>query len=250
MVGNGNIETHYAAIHNDGTTLTAPTINYLNDQLELRDKRIRELEAKNVDLERMMTALSETVGDFKCTSVDNNSRFSCMTCLTMPGFSLNEGLNFGGQGRHGGDEEVGDEEEDSGNGDQKQNARKRKHAPEGQEGKQDNEEEEENGNGDEKPKARKKMLEKVIRLLMTTVVRFHIIDIIFNLQEEATLQEEAKDVLMEHTQDSQDSSIQMSSAIQMPSSNALQVVQIWVIVTTSCGVNQVKSINISTLLRV
>jgi hypothetical protein len=59
-------------------------------------------------------------------------------------------------------------------------------------------------------KPAKKMLEKVIRLLMTTVLRFHIIDIIFNLQEEATLQEEAKDVLMEHRQDS---SIQMSSAI-------------------------------------
>jgi hypothetical protein len=42
-----------------------------------------------------------------------------LTCLTMPGFSLNEGLNFVGQGRHGGDEEVGDKEEDSGNGDQK-----------------------------------------------------------------------------------------------------------------------------------
>ncbi len=69
VVGNGNIETHYAAIHNDGTTLMVPTINYLNDQLELRDKRIRELEAKIVDLERMMTALSEAVGDFKCTSV-------------------------------------------------------------------------------------------------------------------------------------------------------------------------------------
>ncbi len=26
VVGNGNIETHYAAIHNNGTTLTAPTI--------------------------------------------------------------------------------------------------------------------------------------------------------------------------------------------------------------------------------
>ncbi len=47
VVGNGNIETHYAAIHNNGgTTLTAPTINYLNDQLELRDRRMRELEAK------------------------------------------------------------------------------------------------------------------------------------------------------------------------------------------------------------
>ena len=64
VIGNGNIETHYTAIHNNGTTLTAPTINYLNDQLELRDKRIRELEATIVDLERMMTALSETVGDF------------------------------------------------------------------------------------------------------------------------------------------------------------------------------------------
>mgnify|MGYP000862199758 CR=1 FL=1 len=41
VVGNGNIETHYAAIGNDGTTFT---INYLNDQLELRDERIRELE--------------------------------------------------------------------------------------------------------------------------------------------------------------------------------------------------------------
>ena len=88
----------------------------------------------------------------------------------------------------------------------------------------------------------KKMLEKVIRLLMPTVLSFYIIEIIFNLQEEATLQEETTDGQMEHTQDS---SIQMSSAIQMSSSNALQVVRIWVIVTTSCGVNQVKSINIS-----
>ncbi len=102
-----------------------------------------------------MTALSETVGDFKCTSVDSNSRFSHMTCLTMPGFSLNEGFNFVGQGRDGGDEEAGDEEEDSGNGDQKRNARKSKHAPEGQESKQDNEEDK-NGNGDKKPKAHKK----------------------------------------------------------------------------------------------
>jgi hypothetical protein len=37
---------------------------------------------------------------------------------------------------------------------------------------------------------------------MTRVLRFHIIDMIFNLQEEATLQEEAKVVLMEHRQDS------------------------------------------------
>ncbi len=85
-----------------------------------------------------MTALSETVGDFKCTSANSNSRFSHMTGLTMTGFILGEGLNFVGQGRHRGDKEVGDEEEDSGNGDQKRNARKRKNAPEGQEGKQDN----------------------------------------------------------------------------------------------------------------
>jgi hypothetical protein len=50
VVGNGNIEIHYAAIHNDGTTLRVPTINYLNDQLELRDRRMRDLEAKIVVL--------------------------------------------------------------------------------------------------------------------------------------------------------------------------------------------------------
>jgi hypothetical protein len=75
---------------------------------------------------------------------------------------------------------------------------------------------------------------------MPMVVRTHIIEI-FKLQEEATFQT-ADNVLMEHTQDS---SIHMSSAIQMPSSNALHVVRIWVYVKTSCGVNQVKSINIS-----
>ena len=85
-------------------------------------------------------------------------------------------------------------------------------------------------------KPAKKLLEKVIRLLMSTVLSFHIIEIIF------TLQEEAKDVLLEHTQDS---SMQMSSAILMPSSNALQVVRIWVIMMTSCGVHQEKSIDIS-----
>ncbi len=209
MVGNGNIETHYAAIHNDGTTLTAPTINYLNDQLELRDRRMRDLEAKIVDLESKMTALSETEGDWRCTSVSSNSRFSHMTGLT-----LGEGLNFVEKGRHRGDKEVGDKEEESGNGDQKQNARKRKRASEGQEGKRDNDEDK-NGNGDQKPKAHKKLLKKVIRLLMPTVLSFHIVEIIF------TLQEEAKDVLLEQTQDS---STQMSSAILMPSSNALQVV--------------------------
>ncbi len=154
VVGNGNIETHYAAIHNDGTTLTAPTINYLNDQLELRDRRMCDLEANIVDLESKMTALSETVGDWRCTSVGSNSRFSHMT-----GFTLGEGLNFVEKGRHRGYKEVGDEEEDNGNGDPKQNARKRKHAPEGQEGKRDNKEEE-NGNGDQKPKARKKRCSK------------------------------------------------------------------------------------------
>jgi hypothetical protein len=147
VVGNGNIETHYAAISNDGTTFT---INYLNDQLELGDKRIRELEANIVDSERKMTALSETIGDWNCTSVGSDSRFSHLFS-----FTVGEGLNFVGQGRHEGEEKVGDEEEDSGNGDQKRNACKRKHASEGQEGKQDNEEDK-NGNGDQKPKARKK----------------------------------------------------------------------------------------------
>jgi hypothetical protein len=46
VVRNGNIETHYVAIHNDGTTLTVPTIKYLNDQPELRDRRMCDLEAK------------------------------------------------------------------------------------------------------------------------------------------------------------------------------------------------------------
>ncbi len=85
-------------------------------------------------------------------------------------------------------------------------------------------------------KTAKKLLEKVIRLLMPTVLSFHVIEIIF------TLQEEAKDVLLELMQDS---STQMSSAILMPSSNALQVVRIWVIMMTSCRIHQKKSIDIS-----
>ena len=68
------------------------------------------------------------------------------------------------------------------------------------------------------------MLQTVITVLMPMVVKFHIIEKKFILQEEATFQT-ANNVLMEHTQDS---SIQMSSAIQIPSSNALQVVRIWV----------------------
>ncbi len=118
---------------------------YLNDQLELRDRRLRDLDAKNVDLESKMTALSDTMGDWpKCTSIDSNSRFSLKS-----DFSLGVELNFVGQGEGRGDKEVGDEEEDSGSGDQKQNARKRKGAPEGEEGKRDNEEDE-SGNGDQK----------------------------------------------------------------------------------------------------
>ncbi len=136
---------------------------------------------------------------------------------------------------------MGDAEEEDGNGDQKRNARKRKHASKDQESKQDNEEGEKS-NGDKKPKAaaKKKVLETVITVLMPMAVRTHIIEL-FQLQQEATFQT-ANDVLMEHTQDS---SINMSSAIQMPSSNALQVVRIWVYLKNSCGVNRVKSINIS-----
>jgi hypothetical protein len=37
VVGNGINETHYVVVHNVGNTLMAPTIRYLNDQLELRD---------------------------------------------------------------------------------------------------------------------------------------------------------------------------------------------------------------------
>ena len=33
VVGNGNNETHYVAVHNDETTLMAPPIKCLNDQL-------------------------------------------------------------------------------------------------------------------------------------------------------------------------------------------------------------------------
>jgi hypothetical protein len=44
---------------------------------------MRDLEAKIVDLESKMTALSETVGDWRCTSVGSNSRFSHMTDFTL-----------------------------------------------------------------------------------------------------------------------------------------------------------------------
>jgi hypothetical protein len=90
---------------------------------------------------------------------------------------------------------------------------------------------------------KEKVLEKLvrqhmIRLLMPTtgqhVLSLHIIRSI-------PLHKEATDLLPEQMQDS---STQMSSAILMPSSNALQVVQIWIILLTSCGVNQVKSIDI------
>ena len=67
------------------------------------------------------------------------------------------------------------------------------------------------------------------------LMQYHIIKS-FPLQEEVTY------MLPRQTQDS---STQMSSAILMPSSNALQVVLIWIILLTSCGVHQMKSINIS-----
>ena len=72
-----------------------------------------------------MTALSDRIGGWHCTSIGSGgtSRFSQLSVT-----SVGEGLNFVEQGRHGGDEKVGDAEEEGGNGDQKQNARKRKHA--------------------------------------------------------------------------------------------------------------------------
>ena len=124
VVGNGNNETHYAAVHNVGNTLTPPTIKYLNDELELRDGRMRDLEARIVDLESKMTALSDTVGYWpRCTSL--NSRFSYKS-----GFSLEEESNFVEQGEGKMEEDIGDnEEKESGNSDQEQKAYKRKCAP-------------------------------------------------------------------------------------------------------------------------
>ncbi len=210
VVGNGNNETHYAAIHNVGNTLTAPTIKYLNDELELRDRRMCDLEATIVDLESKMTALSDTVGYFsRCTLPD--SRFSYKS-----EFSLVEGLNFVGCGEGKGEEDTGDDEDkESGNGDQKQNAYKRNVLQ----------------NLMMSIKGRWKSPNK----LPTTrqdVLRLHIIKS-FPLQKEPT------DLLPEQTQDS---STQMASAILMPSSNALQVVLILLI---SCGVHQMKSIPLS-----
>jgi len=142
-----------SSILGNGTTFT---INYLNNQLVIRDERIKELEAKIGDLEQKMTALSDRIGGWHCTSIGSGgtSRFSQLSVT-----SVGEGLNFVEQGRHGGDEKVGDEEEEGGNGDQKRNARKRKHASKEQEGKRDNEEDEKS-NGDQKPKARKKRCSK------------------------------------------------------------------------------------------
>ena len=75
-----------------------------------------------------MTALSEYYWT-RCTSP--MSRFSYKS-----DFSLVEGLNFVGQGEGKGDREIGDnEEDDNGNGDQRQNSHKRKCAPKGEEGK-------------------------------------------------------------------------------------------------------------------
>ena len=136
-----------AVVRNE-TTLT---IDYLNNELVIRDERIKQLEAKIGDLEVKMTELSDRNGDsWQCTSIGGSSRFSQLT-----GTSLSGGLNFVGQGRHGGDEKVGDADEEGGNGDQKRNARKRKHASKDHEGKRDNEEDEKS-NGDKKPKASKK----------------------------------------------------------------------------------------------
>ncbi len=132
---------------------TTFTINYLNSELVIRDERIKELEAKIGDLEQKMTVLSDRIGGgWQCTSIGSGgtSRFS-----QLSGTSLGGGLDFVEQGRHGGDEKVGDAEEEGGNGDQIQNACKRKHASKEQEGKRDNEEDEKS-NGDKKPKARKK----------------------------------------------------------------------------------------------
>ena len=131
------------AVVGNETTLT---IDYLNNELVIRDERIKQLEAKIGDLEFMMAELSDrNGGNFKCTSIASGgtSRFSGssrFSQLTVPS-------------------KVGDADEEGGNGDRKQNARKRKHASKDQEGKRDKEEDEKS-NGDKKPKARKKKCSK------------------------------------------------------------------------------------------
>jgi hypothetical protein len=79
---NGNNETHYAAVHNVGNTLTAPTIKYLNDELELRDGRMHDFEARIVDLESKMTAFSDTVGYWPWCTLPN-SGFSYKSELNL-----------------------------------------------------------------------------------------------------------------------------------------------------------------------
>ena len=126
VVGNDNNETHYAAVHNIKNTLMAPTIRYLNDELELRDGRMCDLEAIIVNLESKMTALSDTVG----WPSNNWSRCTLPNSSYKSVFSLDDVLKFGGQGEGEGGEDIGDnEEEKSGNGDQKQKAYKRRRAP-------------------------------------------------------------------------------------------------------------------------
>ena len=130
------------AVVGNETTLT---IDYLNNELVIRDERIKQLEAKIGDLELMMAEFSDrNGGNFNCTSIASGgtSRFSdCsrFSQLTVPS-------------------KVGDVDEEGGNGDRKQNARKRKHASKDQEGKRDKKEENEKSNGDKKPRARKKKI--------------------------------------------------------------------------------------------
>jgi hypothetical protein len=129
VVGNGNNETHHVAVHNIGNTLMAPTIRYINDQLELRDGRICDLQARIVDLKSKLTALSDRVvwpsnNWLRCTLP--NSQFSYEDDLSL---EYSGGLNLGGQEESEVEEDIGDnEEEESGNGDQKQKAYKRRRA--------------------------------------------------------------------------------------------------------------------------
>ena len=78
---------------------------------------------------------------------------------------------------------------------------------------------------------KKLMRQHLIRVLMPTTEQ-HVFSL--HIIKSLPLHKEAIDMLPEQTQDS---TMQMSSAILMPFSNALQVVRIWRILLTSCRVH-------------
>jgi hypothetical protein len=75
----------------------------------------------------------------------------------------------------------------------------------------------------------KKLMMSIERRWKLPTTRQHVLSL--HIIKSFPLQEDATDVLTEQTQDS---SMQMSSAILLPSSNALPVVLMWIILLTSC----------------